>query len=63
VLNSHLRETASWISQCQSTQLSTVFSTASKILGVKNGEVAVDGLGNKHVRYIDKSRPVRYGQE
>jgi hypothetical protein len=41
---SHLLETVSWISQCQSTQLSTVFSTTSKILGVENGEVAVDGL-------------------
>jgi hypothetical protein len=44
VMNSHLLETVSWISQCESTQLSTVFFTASKILGVENGEVAVDGL-------------------
>jgi hypothetical protein len=44
-MNSHLLETVSWISQCQSTQLSTVFSTASKIHGVENGEVDVDGLG------------------
>jgi hypothetical protein len=57
VMNSHLLETVSWISQCQSTQLSTVFSTVSKILWVENGEVAVDDLGNKHVRYMDKSRP------